>query len=179
MAAATLPLLARRNRFRRTDTRPLALACSITSLHRWTLRRRSTVLVLTPRRRQSPRRCTAWRTALQFSEVDLCLRVRHALSPPFQQPQLRTPIRQRQTQALEVRMPGPDLGFDDRNLLAATRDSCHLPLADDLLECAAVTVELGFLTAERLPPLHDHVHILGVQLDAVADPLSEFRGSER
>jgi hypothetical protein len=45
--------------------------------------------------------------------------------------------------SLEVGMSDPNLGFDGRNLLAATRDSCHLPFAGDLLEGAAVTVEPG------------------------------------
>jgi hypothetical protein len=72
-------------------------------------------------------------------------------------------------------MPGPDLGFDDRNLLAASRDSYHLPFVGDLSESPAVAIELGLLFAQSLPALHNHVHILGVQLEAEANTLGEFR----
>src|SRR6516225_10058831 len=64
----------------------------------------------------------------KFGEIDLCLRARHASHTPLQHPQLRTPIRQRQAQALEVRMPRTDLSLDGRDLPAAAFDSCrHLP----------------------------------------------------
>jgi hypothetical protein len=75
-------------------------------------------------------------------------------------------------------MPGPDLGFDDRNLPAAARDSCHLPFPGKFLERAAIAFELGSLAAERLPPLNDYVYILGIQFDAEADTLGEFCGSQ-
>ena len=76
-------------------------------------------------------------------------------------------------------MPGPDLSLDSRNLLAATCDSCRLlAFSGEFLECAAVTINPGFFAAQGLPALHDHVHILGVQFDAVTDPLGEFRGSQ-
>jgi hypothetical protein len=51
-------------------------------------------------------------------------------------------------------MAPPDLGFDFRNLPAATGDSCcRLPFPGDLLEAATVAVELGLLAAECLPAL--------------------------
>jgi hypothetical protein len=59
-------------------------------------------------------------------------------------------------------MPGANLGFDGRDLLAATRDSCHLPFPGKVLERAAIPFQLGFLAAERLPPLHGHVNVLWI-----------------
>jgi hypothetical protein len=72
-------------------------------------------------------------------------------------------------------MPGPNLGFDGRDLPAATRYSCRLlPFSGEFLECPAVAVEFGLFAAERLPPLNDYLDVLRFQLDAVADPLSQF-----
>jgi hypothetical protein len=52
-------------------------------------------------------------------------------------------------------MPGPKLGFDGRNLLAAAVDSRgHLPaLLADLVEGASVAVKRCLLSRERLPSL--------------------------
>ena len=78
-------------------------------------------------------------------------------------------------------MTGSDLRFDSRNLPAALRDSCRLlaPFARHLLERPSVAIEPGLLAAQPLPPLHNHVDVLRIQLHAAADALGQFRGGER
>jgi hypothetical protein len=50
-----------------------------------------------------------------------------------------------------------------RDFPAATRDSClYLPFPSDFLESPPITVEPGLFPTERLPALHNHVHILRV-----------------
>ena len=81
-----------------------------------------------------------------------------------QQPQLRRPVCQCPAQPFQIRMPCPDLGFAGRDLLAAAADSCGFLSAfvSHIVERPPVPVELGLLSGQRLPPLHDHVHILGI-----------------
>ena len=77
-------------------------------------------------------------------------------------------------------MAGPDLIFDGGDLAPAAVDSCGHPLTlfSNLIERAAVAFQYRLLAAQFLPPLHHHVHILRVQLDAVADALGEFRSGQ-
>jgi hypothetical protein len=78
-------------------------------------------------------------------------------------------------------MPTSDQPFDFRNLPAATCDSCRLLPASrrDLIEGPTIAIELGFLSAQLLPPLHDYVNVLCVQLEAAADALGQLGGSQR
>jgi len=64
-----------------------------------------------------------------------------------QQPQLARPVCKGSTQPLDVRVSGPELGFDGSDLDAAPGDSCgRLPaFLGDFLERAAVAVEGRFL----------------------------------
>jgi hypothetical protein len=56
--------------------------------------------------------------------------------PRAQQPEFRAPVRQREPQSLEVRMPGANLFLYFRDLAAASLDSCchSQPLGLDLFE---------------------------------------------
>ncbi len=76
-------------------------------------------------------------------------------------------------------MPGTDLNFDGRDLPAAASHSAGvLPFCCNLLKLPAIAIELGFLSGQRLPPLHDHIDVFGIQFHAAADPLRQFRGRE-
>jgi hypothetical protein len=77
-------------------------------------------------------------------------------------------------------MAGTDLSFDIRYLPAATLDSFgRLSLSSEFLKCPTIGVEFGFLAAECLPTLHDHVYVLRVQLEPKANTLGQFRGRQR
>ena len=39
----------------------------------------------------------------------------------------------------------------------------------------AIAIQIGLLTTQGLPPAHHYVHILGVQLHAITDPLRQLR----
>jgi len=67
---------------------------------------------------------------------------------------------------------GAQFRFDRRDLLAATVDSCRLLPAGvgDFLERSPITIGRGLVPAQRLPALHDHVNVLGIQFDAAAHP---------
>ncbi len=83
----------------------------------------------------------------------------------FQNPQLRRPIRQRQTEPVYIRMTRKDQFLYSRNLPAATRGSylCHLyPFRAYLCERAPVCVKNGLFTRHALPPLNNDVHKLGI-----------------
>jgi multidrug efflux system membrane fusion protein len=73
-------------------------------------------------------------------------------------------------------MPSPDLRFDFRDFVPATSQSsrCSFSFLADLGECPAVPVQNSVLAADLLPALHDNIDVLGIELDAVADPLGEF-----
>src|ERR1039458_9001830 len=62
----------------------------------------------------------------------------------------------------------------------ATGDSCDLQLAlfGDLFKCAAGAIQGRLPARQPLPPLHHHVNVLWVQLNAVADALGDFRGGQ-
>ena len=47
------------------------------------------------------------------------------------------------------------------------------------LRTFARRLERGLLAGQRLPALHDDIHVLRIQLDAVADALGQFRRRER
>jgi hypothetical protein len=99
-----------------------------------------------------------------------------------QQPQFLRPVHQRPAQSLHVWMPTAKLGLRVRDLLAAARDSCCPTPAflGDLLERPPVALQLGLFARQRLPALHDYVHVLRIQLDAAADALGELcRGTAR
>jgi hypothetical protein len=87
---------------------------------------------------------------------------------PQQDPQFRRPVRQREGQALQIRMASPDLKFRFRNFPAATLDSYGrvLPFFRDLIERSPVAVERGLLRRVLLPAPHDHVDVLGVEFHA-------------
>ena len=59
-----------------------------------------------------------------------------------QDSQLGRPVHQRQAQPLQVGVPGSELSFDGRNLLAALRDSCRILPAfrRNLLERSPVAI---------------------------------------
>ncbi len=44
---------------------------------------------------------------------------------------------------------------------------------------AAVALQGGLAARHALPPFDDHIDVLGVQFDAPADALGDFRGGER
>jgi hypothetical protein len=68
-------------------------------------------------------------------------------------------------------MAGAELSLDVRNLPAEARDSCRALFAhlSDLLKRPTVAVKLGLFATQRLPALHDHVHVLRIQFHAAAD----------
>ena len=70
---------------------------------------------------------------------------------------------------LRAESPGTDARF--RELFQA--------LGLDLVEATAVTVERGQPPGELLPPAQDDVHVLGIDLEAAADALSQFGSYER
>src|SRR6266404_1666068 len=78
-------------------------------------------------------------------------------------------------------MPGKDLLRDGRDLAPAAFDSCDAPdpFSLNLLERAAVCLELRFLSAQRLPAPDDDVDVLRIEFNAVADALGQFRGRQR
>jgi hypothetical protein len=69
------------------------------------------------------------------------------------QPQFRIPVHEREAQLVEVRVAGPDLRLDFRDLPAATFDSCRYrhPFGFDLGESPAIALEAGLLAAQALP----------------------------
>jgi hypothetical protein len=69
------------------------------------------------------------------------------------QPQFPRPVRERQAQTLQVRMPGPDSCFDFRDFAAATGDSCSRsdPLLGDFRERPAVSIQDRVLAGQLLP----------------------------
>jgi hypothetical protein len=77
-------------------------------------------------------------------------------------------------------MAGTELRLDFRDLAVAARDSCGLrpALFCHLIKRAAVSLESGLLATQLLPPLHDDIYVLRVQLEAVAKALRQFRGRE-
>jgi hypothetical protein len=97
---------------------------------------------------------------------------------PLHQPEFLRPVVQCQAKALDIRVAVPELRLDDRNLLAAARDSCRHSLAflSDLFECPPVAVQRGLLVRQRLKPLHDNIDVFRIQLDAHANALRQFRG---
>ena len=60
----------------------------------------------------------------------------------LENPQLRTPVRERETQPLQIGMSRANLCFDFRDLAVASRDSCRDSDAFglDLLECPVVAI---------------------------------------
>src|SRR5215467_13955358 len=88
------------------------------------------------------------------------------------------PVRECKAQALNVRMLGTNLRLDSRHLLAAAGDSYSHPQAffRDLVEASPIALQLGRLTAERLPALNDHIDELRVELNPQAHPVGEFGG---
>src|SRR5260370_27733783 len=78
-------------------------------------------------------------------------------------------------------MTSAKLRFQVPDLLAAACDSLRplLAFCRDLLEGSPVAIELGLAAAQGLPTLHDHVHVLGIQLHPTADALGEFCRGQR
>ena len=78
-----------------------------------------------------------------------------------QYPQLNRPIRQRQAEALQVRMAGPDLGLDCRDLAAATVDSGGdvLPLTRHLLKRLVGSLEHRLLARELQVSAQNHIRV--------------------
>src|SRR6266436_1689759 len=68
-----------------------------------------------------------------------------------------------------------------RNLPAATRDSCwdSQPFRFDFFEGPSVRLQCGLLAGEGLPPLEDHVHVLGVKLYPVTYAPGQFGRDQR
>ena len=86
----------------------------------------------------------------EFNQVDFRLRTRHVLPLLLEQPEFRAPVRERETQPLEVGVPGKDQRLDFRDLAAASfysRGDSH-PLGFDLLEGPAVAFERGLFRGE-------------------------------
>src|ERR1035441_6600007 len=91
---------------------------------------------------------------------------------------------------LPASSPAPGTALADRHgqariwastmedLRAATLDSYGHLLAflGYLVECAPVAVQRGLPARQTLPPLHHHIHVLGVQFDSVTDALGDLRG---
>src|SRR5882724_8830712 len=77
-------------------------------------------------------------------------------------------------------MPGQKLSLDPRNLPAAALDSCRFlpPLLRDLVERAAVAFKRCFLAGQCLPALDDHIRVLRIKLQPIADTLGQLRGRE-
>ena len=182
MAAATLPLAARRNRLRRTETRPFAFARSMISAE---------LLHFAPAL-DGPRADTEERGDLliralhpaqlfQFSEIDLRFRPRHESPLLSEQMQFGTPVRKRQAQALDIGMAGQEQRLDFRDLAAALGDSCrHLhPCGLDFVERSAVGFERGFLAGQALPAQDRDIHVLRIEFDSAADAPGQLGGGER
>src|SRR5579862_3506552 len=77
-------------------------------------------------------------------------------------------------------MATADPKLDIRNFPAAALDSRGIlaALLGDLLERPPIPIERRFLAGQLLPALDDHIDVLRIQLDAVADALGYLRGSE-
>src|SRR5258708_4081632 len=71
--------------------------------------------------------------------------------------------------------------LDGRDFPAALLDSLRLPptLLSDLIEGTSIALQRRLLSREALPARHDHVHILGVQLEAITNALGGFRRRQR
>jgi hypothetical protein len=80
-----------------------------------------------------------------FNDIDIGFRPRHGSPHLFENPQFRTPIRERQAQSLDVGIAGEKLCLDCSDFALATfdfdsyRDSS--PLGRNLIERAAVAFE--------------------------------------
>jgi hypothetical protein len=76
---------------------------------------------------------------------------------------------------------GEQFGFDLRDLAAAVLDSfCDSgPRFFDLLEGAAIAFERCLFTTQQMPALTDHVDVLGIKLQTVADAFRQPRSRER
>src|SRR4051794_15921821 len=77
-------------------------------------------------------------------------------------------------------MPGVELEFYGRDLLAAASDSFGRPppFCADLLESSAIPVQRGLSAAQGLPALHDYVHVFRIQFHTAADALGQFGGGQ-
>ena len=78
-------------------------------------------------------------------------------------------------------MPGPEQGFDGRDLASATVDSRGHLLAflGDLVERATVAIQGRFAAGDALPAFDYDVHVLRIEFDAPADAFGDFGGGER
>ena len=97
---------------------------------------------------------------------------------PLQESKFPRPIRKRQAESFHIRMAGTERRFHLRDLPAAAGDSL-LPLAafrSHVLERPTVAIQRGRFPAQRLPALHDHINVLGIEFHAEADSFGEFRG---
>ena len=65
----------------------------------------------------------------------------------FEQPQFGIPVCERETQALDVRVTGPEQRLDFRYLPAASIDSCsdRHPFGSNLFESATIAFQPGLL----------------------------------
>src|SRR5436190_181060 len=73
-------------------------------------------------------------------------------------------------------MTGSDLQLDCCDLLAAAHNSCcnSHSFGFDFVERAAVALQRRFLASKLLPPQNGHVYVPRVDVDSVADALSEL-----
>ena len=87
-------------------------------------------------------------------------------SASLQHPQFRRPVGQSPAQPFDIRVAGPKLGFDGRDLLVAALDSCgrRPALLRDGLERPPVALQRGLLAGQRLPALYNHIDVLWVEL---------------
>src|SRR4051794_9901942 len=81
-------------------------------------------------------------------------------------------------------MPSPNLGFDHRNLPAASLDSCDdsQPLGFDLRERGAADAECSGLARKVLPALDYNIGVLRIEFQSVTGALGQFccdQGSAR
>ena len=108
-----------------------------------TLRRRSIVRVLTPKKAAISSSVHCMPQSFSSSARSIFASGRAISFLLFEQPQFGAPVRERQAQSLQVRMPGADLRLDFRDLAAASLDSCcdSQPLGFDLRERPAVRLQ--------------------------------------
>lgn len=80
------------------------------------------------------------------------------------EPQFPGPVGECPAESFHIGMASPERRFHFRYFLAAASDSLlSLPaFRGDFFEGSPVAVQLGGLAGERLPALHDHVHVLRV-----------------
>lgn len=95
--------------------------------------------------------------------------------------ELRRPIGQCEAEALHVRMPGQDLPFDGRYLLAAARDSRSLleTLPGDVGERASITFQHRWLACVALIAPHNTVGVLGIDLHQSSLTAAALAGNQR